>query len=106
MILASAIQSINNVVNTLMRLQSRSILYTITNLFKLISVLAITLYFIVVKKMGIEGYFLAQVIGEVRENHSQADLEEDFLQTGQTLTASGAAGGSGSAASSGRGRPR
>jgi O-antigen/teichoic acid export membrane protein len=63
MILASAIQSINNVVNTLMRLQSRSILYTITNLFKLISVLAITLYFIVVKKMGIEGYFLAQVIG-------------------------------------------
>ena len=62
-ILASAIQSINNVVNTLMRLQSRSILYTITNLFKLISVLAITLYFILVKKMGIEGYFLAQVIG-------------------------------------------
>ena len=62
-IIASAIQSINNVVNTLMRLQSRSILYTITNLFKLISVLAITLYFILVKKMGIEGYFLAQVIG-------------------------------------------
>jgi O-antigen/teichoic acid export membrane protein len=63
LIIASAIQSLNNVVNTLMRLQSRSILYTITNLFKLVSVLAITLYFILVKKMGIEGYFLAQLIG-------------------------------------------
>lgn len=62
-ILASAIQSINNVINTLMRLQSKSILYTITNLFKLTFVLSITLYFILSKKMGLEGYYFAQVIG-------------------------------------------
>ena len=62
-ILASAIQSVNNIINTLMRLQSRSLLYTITNLFKLISVLSLTLYFIISKKMGLEGIYLAQVIG-------------------------------------------
>jgi O-antigen/teichoic acid export membrane protein len=62
-ILASAIQAINNIVNTLMRLQSRSLLYTITNIFKLISVLGLTLYFILSRKMGLEGIYLAQVIG-------------------------------------------
>ena len=62
-ILASAIQAINNITNTLMRLQSRSILYTITNLFKLTLVLSLTLYFILARKMGLEGIYLAQVIG-------------------------------------------
>ena len=62
-ILASAIQSVNNVINTLMRLQSRSVLYSVTNLFKLVSVLSLTLYFILSKKMGLEGIYLAQAIG-------------------------------------------
>ena len=62
-ILASAIQSINNVINTLMRLQSRSVLYSVTNLLKLVSVLSLTLYFILSKRMGLEGIYLAQVIG-------------------------------------------
>ena len=62
-ILASAIQAINNITNTLMRLQSRSILYSVTNLFKLASVLVLSLYFILSKKLGLEGYYLAQVIG-------------------------------------------
>ena len=62
-ILASAIQAVNNVINTLMRLQSRSVLYSVTNLLKLIIVLALTLYFILSKKMGLEGIYLAQVIG-------------------------------------------
>ncbi len=62
-ILASGIQAINNIVNTLMRLQSKSLLYSVTNLFKLTSVLALTLYFIISKKMGLEGIYLAQVIG-------------------------------------------
>ena len=62
-ILASGIQSINNVINTLMRLQSRSGLYTLTNLLKLILVLSLTLYFIIVRKLGLEGIYLAQVIG-------------------------------------------
>ena len=62
-ILASGIQSINNIINTLMRLQSKSLMYTLTNLLKLTVVLSLTLYFILVKKMGLEGIFLAQVIG-------------------------------------------
>jgi O-antigen/teichoic acid export membrane protein len=62
-IIASAIQAVNNVINTLMRLQSRSVLYSFTNLFKLASVLFLSIYFILSKKMGIEGVYLAQVIG-------------------------------------------
>lgn len=62
-ILASGIQAINNLINTLMRLQSKSLLYSITNLFKLTIVLSLTIYFILSKKMGLEGIYLAQVIG-------------------------------------------
>ncbi len=62
-VLASAIQAVNNIINTLMRLQSRSLLYTVANLFKLISVLLLTLWFIISRKMGLEGIYLAQVIG-------------------------------------------
>jgi len=62
-IIASGIQAINNLINTLMRLQGKSVLYTLTNLFKLTSVLFLTLYFIIYKKMGLEGIYLAQVIG-------------------------------------------
>ena len=62
-IISSAIQAINNIINTLMRLQSKSFLFTITNLLKLTSVLVLTIYFIISKKMGIEGIYLAQAIG-------------------------------------------
>ncbi|MCJ7449327.1 MAG: oligosaccharide flippase family protein [Bacteroidales bacterium] len=64
-ILASAIQTINNLINILLRLQSKSVLYTLTNLLKLMVVLSLTLYFILSKKMGLEGIYLAQVIGNV-----------------------------------------
>lgn len=63
LIISSSLQAINNLINTLMRLQSKSVLYSITNLLKLISVLSLTLFFILSKKMGIEGIYLAQVIG-------------------------------------------
>jgi O-antigen/teichoic acid export membrane protein len=63
LIVSSALQAINNLINTLMRLQSKSVLYSVTNLLKLISVLGLTLFFILSKKMGIEGIYLAQVIG-------------------------------------------
>lgn len=62
-IIGSGIQALNNITNTLMRLQSRSVLYTSTNLFKLTFVLSLSLYFIISKKMGLEGYYLAQAIG-------------------------------------------
>jgi len=63
LIIASAIQSLNYLISTLMRLQSKSSLYTITNVIKLIVVLVLTLYFILFRKMGIDGIYLAQVIG-------------------------------------------
>ena len=62
-ILSSGVQAVNNIVNTLIRLQSKSLLYTITNLSKLIIVLVLTIWFIVSKGMGLEGIYLAQVIG-------------------------------------------
>lgn len=62
-IISSGIQSINNIINTLIRLQSKSLLYTITNIFKLTAVLGLTLFFIISKKMGLEGIYLAQAIG-------------------------------------------
>lgn len=62
-IIASAIQSVNNMINTLMRLQSKSLLYSMSNLLKLTVVLTLTIYFIVKKSMGLEGIYLAQVIG-------------------------------------------
>jgi O-antigen/teichoic acid export membrane protein len=62
-IISSSLQGINNIINTLLRLQARSLLFMITNLVKLLIVLLLTLYFIINRDMGIEGIYLAQVIG-------------------------------------------
>jgi len=64
-ILSSALQAINNLVNTLMRVQSKSMLFTVVNTLKLVAVLFLTIYFIVFKHMGIEGIYLAQVTGNL-----------------------------------------
>lgn len=61
--ISSALQSVNNLINSLLRLQAKSMTFMLTNLAKLIIVLLLTIYFIVVRKMGIEGIYLAQVIG-------------------------------------------
>lgn len=63
LILSSALQAVNNIINTLMRLQSKSVLFSITNLIKLLIVLFLTIYFIVFRHMGVAGIYLAQVIG-------------------------------------------
>lgn len=62
-IISSSIQAVNNILNTLMRLQSKSVLYSITNLLKLAVVLFLTIYLVVSKGMGLQGIYLAQVIG-------------------------------------------
>jgi O-antigen/teichoic acid export membrane protein len=64
-VLSSALQVINNMISTLMRLQSRSVLFTVTNLLKLAIVLPLTLWFILGRHMGIDGIYLAQVIGNI-----------------------------------------
>jgi len=60
---ATAVQAVNNPITTLMRLQSKATLYSVTNIIKLVIVLVLTLWFILVKKMSVEGIYLAQLIG-------------------------------------------
>ncbi|MGE5419733.1 MAG: lipopolysaccharide biosynthesis protein [Chloroflexota bacterium] len=64
-IISSALQAVNNIINTLIRLQSKSVLFTVVNFFKLGVVLVMTVFMIVGKKMGVEGIYLAQVIGNL-----------------------------------------
>jgi O-antigen/teichoic acid export membrane protein len=64
-ILSSGLQAINNIINTLMRLQSRAVLYISANIFKLVMVLLITVFLIIKKGAGLEGIYLAQVIGNL-----------------------------------------
>ncbi|NLJ43610.1 MAG: oligosaccharide flippase family protein [Bacteroidales bacterium] len=65
LVLSSSLQAINNLINTLMRVQSRSVLFTAVNMSKLAVVLILTIFFIVRRKMGIEGIYLAQVAGNL-----------------------------------------
>jgi O-antigen/teichoic acid export membrane protein len=65
LILSSSLQAVNNLINTLMRLQSRSILFSVINLLKLLTVLFLTIYFIVFRSMGVAGIYLAQVLGNL-----------------------------------------
>lgn len=65
LILSSALQSVNNIINTLMRIQAKSVLFTVVNLSKLLIVLCLTVFFIVFRKSGLEGIYLAQVIGNL-----------------------------------------
>lgn len=65
LILSTALQAINNIINTLMRVQSKSLLFSIANTFKLVIVLALTLFLIVNRHMGIPGIYIAQVTGNL-----------------------------------------
>ena len=62
-IISSALQGINNIINTLLRLHAKSMVFMITNLLKLLTVLGLTIFFITNKEMGVEGIYLAQIIG-------------------------------------------
>lgn len=64
-IISSALQAVNNIINTLIRLQSKSVLFTVVNFLKLGVVLGLTVFMIVGKKMGVEGIYMAQVIGNL-----------------------------------------
>ncbi len=65
LVISSALQAINNLINTLMRVQARSVLFSVANLLKLITVLGLTIYLITARGMGIAGIYLAQVIGNL-----------------------------------------
>jgi len=65
LILSSAAQVINNLINIHIRLKSRSVFYIQSNIFKLVVVLSLTLFFILSRGMGIEGIYLAQLSGNI-----------------------------------------
>ncbi|HBC77022.1 MAG TPA: hypothetical protein DEO60_11575 [Bacteroidales bacterium] len=65
LIVASGLQAVNNLINTLMRVQSKSVMFTAANLVKLVVVLFLTIYFIAYRGMGVPGIYLAQVIGNL-----------------------------------------
>jgi len=65
LILSTSLQAINNIINTLMRVQSKSVLFTVANILKLGVVLSMTLFMIIRKEMGIPGIYLAQVTGNL-----------------------------------------
>ena len=60
---SAGLQSLNTLVSSLLRLQSKASVYTTTNTLKLVAVLGITLFLVVGKKMGIAGIYTAQIIG-------------------------------------------
>jgi O-antigen/teichoic acid export membrane protein len=65
LLVSAGLQSINNLISSLQRLQSKVISFTVTNLIKLVIVLGITLYLVIGKGMGIKGIYLAQIIGNI-----------------------------------------
>jgi O-antigen/teichoic acid export membrane protein len=65
MVISSALQILTLMPATLMRLQEKPVLYTVTNLGRLILSLILTIYFIAYLDRGLEGIFEAQVIGHI-----------------------------------------
>lgn len=65
LIISTAFQSVNNIINTLMRIQSKAVLFSAVNFAKLLTVLILTIYFIIFRRSGVEGIYLAQVIGNL-----------------------------------------
>jgi len=63
LIISAALQAVNNVINTEMRLRSRSLIFIATNISKLILVLLLTIYLIKSRGEGLKGIYMAQVAG-------------------------------------------
>ncbi len=65
LILSTALQAINNIVNSLMRIQSKAMLFSVTNSIKLTVVLLLTVYLIVFRHTGVKGIYIAQGAGNL-----------------------------------------
>lgn len=63
MVVSAGLQIIAQMPSTLMRLQEKPILYSVTNIVKLIVTLFLTIYFIVFLGKNMEGIYEAQIIG-------------------------------------------
>jgi O-antigen/teichoic acid export membrane protein len=65
MLISSAFMVISQVPMSLMKLQSKSGLYSISNIVKLLVTLILTIYLVVFQKRGLNGIFEAQILGNV-----------------------------------------
>ena len=65
MVITSMIEIVCQVPLTLMKIQEKAGLYSLSNIIKLITNLVLTIYFIVHLKTGIEGIYLAQFFGGI-----------------------------------------
>lgn len=65
MVVVSGLQIIQNIPNTLLKLQSKSVYYSVMNIIKLVFVLGLTLFFVVVNGRGIRGIYEAQLISSI-----------------------------------------
>lgn len=63
MLIGAALQIISKIVLLVMRLQRKPLQFSLSNIFKLIITLGLTIYFIVVLQRGVEGIIEAQIIG-------------------------------------------
>lgn len=63
MLISVGIQVISQVPLTLMKLQEKPLLFSITNLVKLAFTLLITIYLVVYKAKGLEGIYAGQIVG-------------------------------------------
>jgi len=63
MLISAGFQILSRLMLILMRLQRKPLLYSFSNIFKLIITLGLTIYFIVGLKHGVEGIVEAQIIG-------------------------------------------
>lgn len=63
LIISSSLQSTNNLINSFLKLESKPGIYSLANTTKVFVVLALTVFMIVSKGMGLEGIYLSQLIG-------------------------------------------
>ena len=60
-----AVSVLNNIFQNKLRADEKSVFYTSLNLIKLVIMLIITIYFIVILKLGIDGVLFGQLISEI-----------------------------------------
>ena len=63
LLMGAAVQMISRLILALMRLQRKALLFSLTNILKLVITLGLTIYFILELDRGLEGIFEAQIIG-------------------------------------------
>lgn len=64
-IVSSVLQVFLTMLQTLMKLQQKPILFTTTNILRLILTLVLTIYFVVYNKQSLQGIYNAQIIGSI-----------------------------------------